>query len=661
MSTEVKTVERRSVLTPKLWAMLAAFSLLMSLVGVLTAPFGPSWMFSMVLGTFTAPIVVLFVIFLLSRVAKLSLTPQQLALVYTAAAMSVAFCYSMIPYGIIHNAAAFRLNQYNWHPTNWAVVDYWVFGPVISDPAEMTPIQTGGPVPWGKWAPFLAWWITYTVLWLLFFTGWISLLQERWMIVERLPYPVAIPVTMQIALASAPKGKDPRIRFFLLGALIGALVILPVIAAYVNPAIPDIYGWSREPFIPWWLGCIDFSRTPLGPVIIPISVLPLNPSDYVVWYIVPSKISFTVWFLQLFLITVPSQIAYYMGYYSDLPTMANRFHAFMNGAPFRWNGWYVGAAFGLILIWFVLNWKYMKEVFTRTEQSMPAKLRNWMLIGSTLGLIGLLIAAGVNAIAAPLIVLSMWLIYIGAVRQMGLSYVAAVPGDWTQLPTLVKYLYIPDPGYITINGAQARPPEMVVTMWLANRPTAVIFGYGGIISSIPISYKAAFDNGVNLRDVTKLILAIGILSAIIGYPVALWFSYTIGTNNTRMGMFDAWWHWVFGCPWSKVEEQFITEPLAPYLLAGFALIALVSFLNFRFVWWPIDPVGTVVALGGGFATGYILPAFIGWLVKRLVYRIGGTKLDENVGMPFAIGFIIGYLMCQVIGGVIVTVQFFLPK
>jgi hypothetical protein len=657
-----RRAEVKSVLTPKLFALLVLFGAFMGLVGVLTTPFVPSWLgWSTLLSPTSTPLIVLFILLLLAQFAGITVSREKLVLLAVAGAMGVSFCYSWVPYAIIHNSAAARLYQYNWHPTNWAVVDYWVFGPIVSDPAEMTPIQTGGPVPWGKWAPFLAWWITYTVLWLLFFTGWISLLQERWMIVERLPYPVAIPVTMQIALASAPRGKDPRIRFFLLGALIGALVILPVIATYINPAIPDIYGWSREPFIPWWLGCIDFSRTPLGPVIVPISVLPLNPSDYVAWYIVPSKISFTVWFLQLFLITVPSQVAYYMGYYSDLPTMANRFHAFMNGAPFRWNGWYVGAAFGLILIWFVLNWKYMKEVFTKTEQSMPAKLRTWMIVGSTVGLIGLLVAAGVNAIAAPLIVLSMWLIYIGAVRQMGLSYVTAVPGDWTQLPTLVKYLYIPDPGYVTINGAQARPPEMVVTMWLANRPTAVIFGYGGIISSIPISYKAAFDNGVNLRDVTKLILAIGIVSAIIGYPVALWFSYTVGTNNTRMGMFDSWWHWVFGCPWSKVEEQFITEPLAPYLLAGFALIALVSFLNFRFVWWPIDPVGTVVALGGGFATGYILPAFIGWLVKRLVYRIGGAKLDENVGMPFAIGFIVGYLMCQVIGGIIVTVQYFLPK
>jgi len=655
-------VEVRSVLTPRLFALLVLFGAFMGLAGVLTTPFVPSWLgWSTLLSPSSAPLVTLFILLLLSQFAGISVKREKLVLLATAAAMGVSFCYSWVPYGIIHNTAAIRLWQYNWHPTNWAVRSYWIFGPIVSDPAEMTPIQTGGPVPWDKWAPFLAWWITYTVLWLLFFTGWISMLQERWMIVERLPYPVAIPVTMQVALASAPKGGDPRIRFFLLGALVGALVILPVIATYVNPAIPDIYGWSREPFIPWWLGCIDFSRTPLGPVIIPISVLPLNPENYVVWYIVPSKISFTVWFLQLFLITIPSQIAFYMGYYSDLPTMANRFHAFMNGAPFRWNGWYVGAAFGLIAIWLALNWKYMKEVFMKTEQSMPAKLRNIMIIGSTLGLIGLLIAAGVNPMAAPLILLSMWLIYIGAVRQMGLSYVTAVPGDWTHLPTLVKYLYIPDPGYIAIDGANARPPEMVVTLWFANRPTAVLFGYGGIIGTIPVYYKAAFDYGINLRDVTKLILAIGIVSAIIGYPVALWFSYAVGTNNTRMGMFDAWWHWVFGCPWSKVEEQFITEPLAQYLLAGFALIALVSFLNFRFVWWPLDPVGTVIALGGGFATGYILPAFIGWLVKRLVYRVGGTKLDENVGMPFAIGFVVGYLMCQIVGGIIVTVQYFLPK
>ncbi|MEM2217091.1 MAG: DUF6785 family protein, partial [Thermofilaceae archaeon] len=646
----------------QLFASLVLFGAFIGITGVLTTPFVPGWLgWSTLLAPTSAPLVILFILLLLARFTGISISSQKLALLFTASAMGVAFCYSWVPYGIIHNSAALRQNQYNWHPTNWAVPNYWVFGPIVSDPAEMTPITTGGPVPLDKWTPFLTWWITYTILWLLFFTGWIGLLQERWMIAERLPFPVAIPGTMQIELISS-KGKDPRIKYFMLGALVGALVILPVIATYISPAFPDIYGWTREPFIPWFLGAIDFSRTPLGTVIIPISVFPINPLYYVQWYIVPSKISFTVWAFQLFGILVPSQIAFYMGYYSDLPTMANRFHAFMNGAPFRWNGWYVGAAFGLILIWLILNARYSKEIFIGADRTMPGKLGIAMIIGSTVGLLAMLLIAGVNAVAAPLIILSMWLIYVGAVRQAGLSYITSVPGDWTQLPTLVRYLYIPDPGYITApDGSQVRPPEMVATLWLANRPTAVLFGYGGIVSSIPICYKVGFDTGTNLRDITKLILVIGVISAIIGYPLALWFSYTIGTNNTRMGMFDAWWHWVFGCPWSKVEEAFITEPLAPYLVAGFVLIALVSFLNFRFVWWPLDPVGIVVALGGAFATGYILPAFIGWIAKRLVYRIGGAKLDESVAMPFTLGFIVGYLMCQTLGGIVVTIQFFLPK
>jgi len=670
MSIETKTIERRSILTPKLWSMLAAFSLLMSLVGALTAPFGPSWMFSMVLGTFTAPIVVLFVLFLLSRVAKFPLTPQQLALVYTAAAMSVAFCYSMIPYGIIHNAASLRLFQYNWHPTNWGIVNYWVFGPIVSDPAEMTPIQTGGPVPWDKWAPFLAWWITYTVLWLLFFTGWIGLLYERFMEVERLPYPATLTGTLQIELITA-REPTPRLRFFLLGVLLGALAILPIVATYLNPAIPDIYGWTREPFLPWFLGTLDFSRTPLGATIPVIAFLPVNPMIYVLFYLMPAKVLFTVWVFSLFFIMIPSQIAFYMGYYSDLPTMANRFHAFMNGAPFRWNGWWIGVYLGLFLMWMVLNRRYFKDIFLKDapERALPGKLGTIMIAGSTVLLIALLLVAGVNPLGAPLIVLTMWLLFMSSIRVLGNTGLVGTawvfPIDWTHLPTLVKYLYIPDPGYITApDGAQIRPPEMVATLWLANRWTGEIMAENntnfGMAFAIPLCYKVGFDTKTHPRDITKIILTSGTISAVVGYLVGTWFSYFAGTNNTRMGMFDAWWHWVFGAPWSRVEEQFIPEPLLPYIAAGFILIILISFLNFRFVWWPLDPTGVALAFGAA-GTGWMLPALIAWILKTLVYRIGGAKLDENVVTPIVIGFLVGYWTMIFLGALGSLIQFFLPK
>ncbi|MCC6049653.1 MAG: hypothetical protein LM580_03040, partial [Thermofilum sp.] len=606
---------------------------------------------------------------LISRVVKLPLTPQHLALVYTAAAMSVAFCYSMIPYGIIHNAAAVRLWQYNWHPTNWAVRNYWVFGPIVSDPAEMTPIQTGGPVPWGKWAPFLAWWITYTVLWLLFFTGWIGLLYERFMEVERLPYPATLTGTLQIDLITA-KEPTPRLRFFLVGVLLGALAILPVVATYLNPAIPDIYGWTREPFIPWFIGTLDFSRTPLGATIPVIAFLPANPMIYALFYLMPTKTLFTIWAFSLFFIMIPSQIAFYMGYYSDLPTMANRFHAFMNGAPFRWNGWWIGVYLGLFLMWMVLNRKYFRDIFLREapERALPGKLGTIMVVGSTILLIALLLAAGVHPLGAPLIVLTMWLLFMSSIRVLGNASLVGTawvfPIDWTHYPTLVKYLYIPDPGYITIEGANARPPQMVVTLWLANRWTGEIMGENntnfGMAFAIPMCYKVGFDTKTHPRDITKIILTAGIISAIVGYTVGLWFSYFAGTNNTRMGMFDAWWHWVFGAPWSRVEEQFIPEPLLPYVAAGFVLIILISYLNFRFVWWPLDPTGVALAFGAA-GTGWLLPALITWGIKTLVYRIGGAKLDENVVTPIVVGFLVGYWTMIFLGALGSMIQFFLPK
>ncbi|MEM2621106.1 MAG: DUF6785 family protein [Thermofilaceae archaeon] len=669
MGTETKS-EVKTALKPSLWAGLAVFSLVMSLIGVLTAPFGPSWMFSMVIGTFTAPIVVLFIFLLLSRVTGISASPQTLALLYAAASMSIAFCYSMIPYGIIHNAAALRMNQYNWHPTNWAVPNYWVFGPIVSDPAEMTPITTGGPVPLDKWTPFLTWWITYTILWLLFFTGWIGLLYDRWIEVERLPYPASLTGTMQIELISS-KGKDPRIKYFMLGVLLGAITIIPIIATYLNPAIPDIYGWTREPFLPWFLGTMDFSRSPLGAAIPVIAFLPVNPMIYSLFYLMPTKTLFTIWAFSLFGIMIPSQIAFYMGYYSDLPTMANRFHAFMNGAPFRWNGWWIGVYFGLFLIWFALNIRYMRDIFMRDapERALPGKLGTVMIIGSTAALIAMLIVAGANPIGAPLIVLTMWLLFMSSARVLGNASLVGTawgfPIDWTHLPSLVKYLYIPDPGYITApDGSQVRPPEMVATLWLANRWTGELMAENntnfGMAFAIPLCYKVGFDTKTHPRDITKVILTSGIISAVVGYTVGLWFSYAAGTNNTRMGMFDAWWHWVFGAPWSKVEEQFIAEPLLPYIAAGFILILLISFLNFRFVWWPLDPVGVAMAFGAS-GTGWIIPAFVAWIVKRLIYRIGGAKLDESTVTPIVVGFLVGYWVMVFIGGIGSMIQFFLPK
>lgn len=350
---------------------------------------------------------VLFIILILSRIlSKISgsslriLTPQNLALLYTVSVISIAFCYSWVPYSILPNAIATRQWQYDWHLSNWAVKDLFVFGPIVSDPVEIVPAtERHAPVPWDKWAPFLGWWIIYLFAWLLlFFIGWYAILEERWIRIEKLPYPGTLPSTLQIQLISQ-KERDSRIKYFMQGFLLSLLTVLPIVAHYLNPSFPNIYGWTKEPFVPWAFGTLYFGMLPGATTIPVISFLPVNPQMYMIFYIVPTKVLFTIWFFQLFAILIPNQIAFYMGY--------------MNEEPFRWNGVFIGAFVGLLLTWLFLNVSYLKETFKKSKGTAISNLVGSLIILlSTVTMIGLLVVANVNAVGALLIVFTMWVIFL---------------------------------------------------------------------------------------------------------------------------------------------------------------------------------------------------------------------------------------------------------
>lgn len=665
MSTEVK-----SVLTPTTWAAVIVLSIIFSLVGVLAAPFGPTWAFCMVFGSFTTPIVILFVVMLLGKISSAivkGLTPQKLALIYTATSISVIFCYSMIPYGIVHNAIAARSQQFDWHPGTWAIKESFVFGPIVQDPAEVTPFLEGGvATPWADWSPFLSWWITYTVFWLLFWVGWMAVLQERWIEVEKLPFPAAQTGTMQISLALSEKeapGGDSRLKYFLVGAILGALVIVPIIAVKLNPAIPDVYGWTAAPYLPWFLGTLSVGQVPGAAVIPVIAFLPINPMIYALFYLFPAKILFSIWFFSLVAVLIPSQIAYYMGYYTELAETGDRFHAFMQGDPFKWIGIWIGAFVGLILTWFVLNLSYLRSTFRRALEPGKTALPNvmgWMMIlVSTIAILGLLIVAGANPLGALIIVFTMWVLYLSTMRIYGFASIAGTawgsPIDWTHYTFALKYLYMPDPGF--------RNAEISTTFHLGNRWTGELMGENntqfGMIFAIPLCYKVGYDTGTHPRDITKVILVSGILSCLIGYPIAVWFGYTFGTNNTPMTLFDAWWHWTFDQPWGGIDNMTSTEPLWPFIVAGIVLSLVLSVLNFRFLWWPLDPAGVALSLGAA-GTGWLFPALVGWILKTLVLRVGGTKLNDNAAMPVAVGVLVGYWVMMFVGSILGMVQFFMP-
>jgi hypothetical protein len=312
----------------------------------------------------------------------------------------------------------------------------------------------------------------------------------------------------------------------------------------------------------------------------------------------------------------------------------------------------------------------MKSLFKKADEpervAIPHMLGWVFIIISTIVLIGLLIAAGTNVVGSILVVFTMWIIFLSSVRVFGFASIIGTawfgPFDWTHYMTFNKYQWHPG---MTADILSANPElarTYTTTMLLTNRFTGEIMGENntqfGMAFAIPMCYRVGLDMGVHPRDITRLILTTGIISAIIGFPTAVWFDYLVGTNNTPMGLYDAWWIWVHPNA-ATVENQPAADPLWPYLLAGILLSAVLSVLNFRYVWWPLDPAGVAVGLSGG-GSAWIFPALIAWIVKSIVMRIGGTRLNDRVLVPIMVGLLVGYWFLMFLGAFLGLIKFFMP-
>ena len=91
-------------------------------------------------------------------------------------------------------------------------------------------------------------------------------------------------------------------------------------------------------------------------------------------------------------------------------------------------------------------------------------------------------------------------------------------------------------------------------------------------------------------------------------------------------------HWFADIP--QVVEQFVLFTGIGGLIEG-----LLMWANHRFFWWPLHPLGFVVA--AGFITGQIwFSAFIAWLLKAIILQYGGPGLFTRL-RPLFLGMILG--------------------
>jgi hypothetical protein len=194
--------------------------------------------------------------------------------------------------------------------------------------------------------------------------------------------------------------------------------------------------------------------------------------------------------------------------------------------------------------------------------------------------------------------------------------------------------------------------------WMVDVPKA----FGGATLSSFAAFRMAKLANVDNKDVFKALM-IGIIVGPISVLTAfVWVNNTFGLTKLapfgtaftdslidRTGNPDNW----------NIKPG--TTPWIPNMIIGMIIVGGLYYLHSRFVWFPFEPVGWI--LGTSYMSmlwGIWFPFLLAWVLKTLTLRVGGTKVYESIGIPVAAGFLTGYMVIVLFGGIAGIIKFFVP-
>jgi hypothetical protein len=146
---------------------------------------------------------------------------------------------------------------------------------------------------------------------------------------------------------------------------------------------------------------------------------------------------------------------------------------------------------------------------------------------------------------------------------------------------------------------------------------------------------------INRRVVTFCIMASAVVALVVSMVFILYMGYSFGAYN--------YGGWIFGAgsqvPYTEsLRKIALTAPdwaRMMHLGIGGAIMAALTFMRYRFPWWPLHPIGMPVGVCSYPMTVIVFSIFVSWLIKWAIMRSGGIGLYQK-SQPFFIGLIMGY-------------------
>ena len=485
-------------------------------------------------------------------------------------------------------------------------------------------LPSGAEIPWGVWLLPLFWWTTVVAAAFVMLACVAVIFRKQWVQNERLVFPAMAPL---IDMASEPgDGKRwlpefTRSRLFWIGFAIAFGVLAWNCINYFLPGFPRFPIYRSR----WYW--IDRQLPPIRGYFGIFTVF--------FSYFASLDVLFSIWFFDLVFIFEGGQLSKW-GYKAI--------------TPYYRTGVYYWQTFGAFVVFvasaFWVARKHLRDVLMKALGRDPTvddahELMSYRaacigLVGGMAYLFIWLVQMNFDPLKGFLFLLALIFVYTGVAKILadtGMPFTSKPIGTWSMVASFFGRRNI-------------------------SLPTLVAFRFSVVITEnfkglfLPaLSHAGRVSEGVPGDQRRRLMAAIGlvfIVSLLFNLLFTVWLGYDQGAYN-----FNSWEITRAAERHFQSTVDALKKPDEPpfyeknpeeavFLGIGGLLMAGLIYMRYRFVWWPLHPVG--LAISGHFlARRTSFTTFLAWLIKFVMMKVGGPTVYRK-SRPLFIGLLVGYIL-----------------
>jgi len=571
---------------------------------------------------------------------RLALTSGELVVVYVMMMIGTVIpTMGLTAYWLSTIAAPFyyAAPENQWNEIVLPYVRKWLYP---DDRMAITWLYEGLPrgesIPWAAWAlPLLHWFVFLMVLYVVMICAMV-LLRKQWVENERLLYPITqLPMEMVRA--------EPR-------------------PGFTNPFIRNPWMWAGFA-IPFLLGCyIALSHYNPGMPEVDLLVMRIDLFRRTMWlklrlsfpmmgfsYLLSTSLALSLWSFNL-LTTLERGLLRYFGYEG-----AEQLDPYSQsgGGPLLTHQ-SQAALFVLVILGLWMARRHLRLVVAKafglrkdvddSGEVLSYKQAFWGMLAGMAYMAFWLQRNGMSLwVAAALVVVSM-ATFLGVTRIVAAGGVAETRSPMTASTVLIS----------AFGSSRLGPSNLV--------PFGMTYIWMGDIRTFIMASAA---NGLKMVSDMKgrkhTIFWAMVIAIVVTIFASIWSTMLVAYEHGGANAND--WLWRAGptLPFDYVT-RLVKNPEGPssnaYLFGGIgaATMAALMFLNQRFVWWPLHPLGFPIA--SLWLTDEVwFSVFIAWAAKALVLRYGGADFYKRTRL-FFLGLILGQ---YAVSGIWIIIDYFTGK